>query len=189
MPRPTRSSSARRTVSFSRDPEETILAVFRTTATVVCLIVSYSASAAEVPAAIAAPGEIVVFQAHAEGAQIYECKAGQSAEQLGWQFREPVAALFQGGNTVGVHYAGPKWQIGNDVVAAKVTARAPSPSGKNIPWLKLQVTAEANTGLLRGVTAIQRLNTVGGVLEGTCETAGELRPVPYTADYVFLKKQ
>jgi len=165
------------------------LAVFRTIATITCLIVSYSASATEVPAAIASTGEILVFQAHAEGAQIYECKAGQSAEQAGWRFREPVAALFQGGNTVGVHYAGPKWQIGNDVIAAKVAASAPSPSGTNIPWLKLQVTSEANAGLLRGVTAIQRLNTVGGVLEGACETAGELRPVPYAADYVFLKKQ
>ena len=165
------------------------MAGFRTTATIACLMVSYSASAAEVPAAIAATGEIVLFQAHAEGAQIYECNAEQSAEQFGWRFREPVAALFQGGNTVGVHYAGPKWQIGNDVIAAKVTASAPSPNGKNIPWLKLQVTAEPNSGLLRGVTAIQRLNTVGGVLEGTCETAGELRPVPYAADYVFLKKQ
>ena len=78
---------------------------------------------------------------------------------------------------------------GNDAIAAKVTASAPSPNGKNIPWLKLQVTTEANSGLLRGVTAIQRLNTVGGVLEGACEKAGELRPVPYAADYVFLKKQ
>src|SRR3954453_6766143 len=128
-------------------------------------MLSYGASAAEVPAAIAATGESVLFQAHAEGAQIYECKAEQSGEQVGWRFREPIAALFQGGNTVGVHYAGPKWQIGNDVIAAKVTASAPSPSGKDIPWLKLQVTTEANAGLLRGVTVVQRLNTVGGVLE------------------------
>ena len=68
-------------------------------------------------------------------------------------------------------------------------ADAPGKDASDIPWLKLQVTAEANTGLLRGVTAIQRLNTVGGVLEGACEKAGELRPVPYAADYVFLKKQ
>jgi len=165
------------------------LAVFRTIATITCLIVNYSASAAEVPVAIAPAGETAVFQVHAEGAQIYECKAGAAAEQLGWRFREPVAALFEGGNTVGVHYAGPKWQIGNDVIAAKVTASAPSPSGKNIPWLKLQVTTDTNAGPLRGIIAIQRLNTVGGVLEGACEKAGELRPVPYGADYVFLKKQ
>src|SRR6476620_12163780 len=109
-------------------------------------MVSYSASAAEVPAAIAATGEIVLFQAHAEGAQIYECKAEQSGEQAGWRFREPVAALFQGGNTVGVHYAGPKWQIGNDVIAAKVAASAPSPNEKSIPWLKLEVTTGETEG-------------------------------------------
>jgi hypothetical protein len=59
------------------------LAVFRIAATIICLIVSYDVSAAEVPAAIAATGETAVFQAHAEGAQIYECKTGQSSEQLG----------------------------------------------------------------------------------------------------------
>jgi hypothetical protein len=165
------------------------LTLFRTTVIIACLLVGYGASAAEVPAPIAATGETTVLQVHAEGAQIYECKAGQPAEQLGWQFREPVAALFEGANTIGVHYRGPKWQIGNDVIAAKVIASAPSPGGKNIPWLKLQVTTEANGGPLRGVTAVQRLNTTGGVLEGACEKAGELRPVPYGAEYIFLKKQ
>ena len=33
-------------------------------------------SAAQVPPAIAAPGEPVVATFHAEGAQVYECKAG-----------------------------------------------------------------------------------------------------------------
>jgi len=165
------------------------LTLFRTLAIVACLTVSCGVSADEVPAAITAAGETITLQVHAEGTQIYECKGGQSAGQLSWQFREPVAALFQAGNTVGVHYAGPKWQIGNSVIAAKVAASAPSPNEKSIPWLKLEVTKGETEGSLRGVTTVQRLNTVGGFLDGDCGNVGELRPVPYGADYVFLKKQ
>ena len=37
---------------------------------------------------------------HAEGAQVYECKA-DAAGKLAWQFREPVATLIVDGKTVG----------------------------------------------------------------------------------------
>jgi uncharacterized protein DUF3455 len=165
------------------------MTLLRATATIGCMMMTYGASGAELPDEIAAKGETVVFQAHAEGAQIYECKAAQSGGQLSWQFREPVAALFQKGKTVGLHYAGPKWEIEDSLITAKVSASVPSPSGKDIPWLKLEVTTEADAGPLQDVTAVQRINTIGGVLEGTCENTGELRPAPYGADYVFLRKQ
>jgi hypothetical protein len=35
---------------------------------------------------------------------------------------------------------------------------------------------------------IQRLNTQGGQLSGECDTAGAFKSVPYSADYVFLRK-
>ena len=165
------------------------MSLLRATAAIACIMGTYGASGAEVPDAIAANGETVVLQAHAEGAQIYECKPAQSGGQLTWQFREPVAALFRDGKTVGLHYAGPKWEIGDSLIAAKVSASVPSPSGKDIPWLKLKVTTEADAGPLLDVTALQRINTAGGVLEGACEKAGELRPMAYGADYVFLRKQ
>jgi hypothetical protein len=61
-----------------------------------CVIAALSLPAsfarAELPAAIAAPGETPVTTIHAEGAQIYECKAGASGV-LVWQFREPIATL------------------------------------------------------------------------------------------------
>ena len=51
------------------------------------------ASAADaLPDAIAAPGETVVLTVHAEGAQVYECKAGADGK-LAWAFREPIATL------------------------------------------------------------------------------------------------
>ncbi len=59
---------------------------------------------------------------------------------------------------------------------------------KDIPLLKLEVTAQRSLGQLSGVTTIQRLNAKGGVAEGSCETAGAFLPVPYSADYAFLKK-
>jgi hypothetical protein len=68
------------------------------------------AAGAEVPEAIAAKGESVALQVHAEGAQVYECKA-DAGGKLAWQFREPIASLFKDGKTVGRHYAGPNWEI------------------------------------------------------------------------------
>jgi hypothetical protein len=48
--------------------------------------------------------------------------------------------------------------------------------------------AHRGAGQLTGVTTIQRLNTKGGVVEGSCEAAGTFLSVPYSADYTFLKK-
>ena len=39
-----------------------------------------------------------------------------------------------------------------------------------------------------GVTTVQRINTRGGKLAGACDAAGTFRSVPYSADYVFLRK-
>ena len=58
------------------------------------------AAAAQVPAPIAAPGETAVATLHAEGAQVYECKAGNDGK-LAWAFREPIATLLLDGKTVG----------------------------------------------------------------------------------------
>jgi hypothetical protein len=142
---------------------------------------------AEVPESIAAKGETVVLQVHAEGAQIYECKA-DTGGKLTWQFREPIASLFEDGNTVGRHYAGPNWEIEGGAVVAKAAGRAPGATSKDIPWLKLEATDHRGSGPLKDVTTVQRINTQGGNTEGTCQKAGELRSEPYSADYIFLRK-
>jgi hypothetical protein len=49
-------------------------------------------ASAQLSDTIAAPGETTVTTLHAEGAQVYECKA-DAAGKLAWQFREPVATL------------------------------------------------------------------------------------------------
>ena len=145
-------------------------------------------AAAEVPSAIAVPGEVLVATAHAVGAQVYECQSN-SAGKLVWQFREPIATLLVDGKTVGRHYAGPTWEMSDgSAVSAKVAARAPGAGPNDIPLLKLEATALNGTGKLNGVTTIQRLDTHGGSAEGACDSRGTLLSVSYTADYTFYRK-
>src|SRR6476660_7267220 len=145
-------------------------------------------ASAQVPAAIAAPGESIVLTLHAEGAQIYECKAGNDG-RLAWAFREPIATLLLDGKTVGRHYAGPNWEhIDGSAVTAKAAGTAPGKTASDIPWLKLEVTGHRGSGTLSGVTTVQRINTQGGVLAGACDKAGTFHSAPYSAEYVFLRK-
>jgi len=143
---------------------------------------------AQVPAAIAAPGENAVATWHAEGAQVYECKTGADGK-LGWAFREPIASLFADGKTIGRHYTGPSWEhMDGSAVVGKVAGNAAGATPKDIPLLKLEVVSSRGSGALSGVTTVQRINTVGGRHEGGCEKAGAFHSAPYAADYVFLKK-
>ena len=152
------------------------------------LILANSVVSAQVPDTISAPGETVVVTIHAEGAQIYDCKA-DAGGKLVWQFREPIATLLVDGKTVGRHYAGPNWELTDgSAVSGKVAGRAAGATPKDIPLLKLEVTSQRGTGQLTGVATIQRLNTKGGVADGPCAAAGAFLSVPYSADYTFLKK-
>lgn len=156
--------------------------------TVAPFCLSLTAQATDLPEAIAATGESHVVTVHAEGAQIYECKP-DAAGKLAWSFREPIASLLVDGKTVGRHYAGPNWEWQDgSVIAAKVAGRAPGATAADIPLLKLTVTAHRGTGMLEGVTTVQRLATRGGVAEGVCPSAGALLSVPYAADYAFHRK-
>ena len=160
--------------------------------TVPCLLllstIAGPAIAAELPSAIAAPGETVVLSVHAEGAQVYECKAGTDGK-LAWTFREPIATLLADGKTVGRHYAGPNWEHADgSAVVGKAIGNAPGATAADIPWLKLEVTSHRGNGILAPVTTVQRINTHGGKLDGACEKAGEFKSSPYSAEYVFLRK-
>ena len=152
------------------------------------LIVPAAIVRADVPEAIAAKGETLVSTLHAEGAQVYGCKADASGE-LAWQFREPVATLLSNGKTLGRHYAGPTWELADgSAVAGKVAASAPGASQSDIPLLKLAAVSQTGSGMLAGINSIQRLNTEGGVAKGPCDAAGAFLSVPYSADYAFYKK-
>jgi hypothetical protein len=140
------------------------------------------------PEAIAASGETAVLTLHAEGAQVYECKAGTDGK-LAWAFREPIATLLLDGKTVGRHSAGPTWEHSDgSAVVGKAAGNAPGATQNDIPWLKLDVTSRRGSGVLSGVTTVQRINTLGGKLAGACDKAGAFSSAPYSADYVFLRK-
>jgi hypothetical protein len=153
-----------------------------------CLAAGGASAQTPIPDAIAAPGETQIVKFHAEGAQVYECKA-DAAGKLAWTFREPIATLIADGKTVGRHYAGPNWETSDgSAVVGKVTGNAPGTTAKDIPWLRLEAASHRGSGLLSGVTTVQRINTVGGALSGSCSTAGAMQSEPYSADYVFLRK-
>jgi hypothetical protein len=152
------------------------------------MLLTTTAFAAELPDAIQAKGETAVVTLHAEGAQVYECKAGSDGK-LAWAFREPIATLFEGGKTVGRHYAGPNWEHADgSAVTAKAAGNAPGATANDIPLLKLEVTARRGSGTLADISTVQRINTVGGKLDGACDKAGTYRSIPYAADYAFLRK-
>jgi hypothetical protein len=93
------------------------------------------------------------------------------------------------GKTVGRHYAGPNWDYEDGSgVTAKAIGNAPGKTANDVPWLKLEVTAHRGSGTLTGVTTVQRINTQGGVITGSCNKAGAFRSAPYSAEYVFLRR-
>ena len=149
---------------------------------------------AQMSNAIAEGDGAVIATLHAEGAQVYECKLDPSKSQSGagtltWQFREPIAALFVDGKSIGRHYAGPNWDhIDASGVKGKVIATMPGAKPGDIPWLKLDVIDHRGNGILSGAVTILRVNTRGGVANGSCESAGSYLSVPYSADYVFRGK-
>ena len=165
--------------------------IFPKTAAMASLLLGSLASASAqtpLPDAIAATGETIVLSVHAEGAQVYECKAGADGKSA-WAFREPIATLVVEGKTIGRHYAGPNWEHSDgSAVVGKAAGNAPGATASDIPWLKLQVTSSRGSGVLTGVTTVQRINTQGGKLEGACDKVGSFKSAPYSADYVFLRK-
>ena len=151
-------------------------------------LVSSRAAETPLPDAIAAPGEALVLSVHAEGAQVYECKAGTDGKPS-WAFREPIATLLLDGETVGRHYAGPNWEHSDgSAVVGKTAASVPGATPNDIPWLKLDVISRRGSGVLTGATTVQRINTRGGMLAGACDKPGTFSSVPYSADYVFLRQ-
>ncbi len=111
-------------------------------------------ASAEAPDTIAVKGETLIVTIHAQGAQVYECKL-DTAGKLAWEFREPIATLMADGKTVGRHFAGPSWELGDgSLVHGKLVARTSAATPMDIPLLKLDAIPQRDGGLLAGVTTI-----------------------------------
>jgi hypothetical protein len=142
---------------------------------------------ASAPAVFDVADRAAILVVHGVGAQIYECKVGETAA-TNWVFREPVATVILGGGTIGHHYVGPTWELTDgEVVKGKQSAAAPGATPGDVALLKLDIVDHRGSGILEDAKLVLRLATRGGVLKGACPTAGELRAEPYSADYVFLR--
>lgn len=146
-----------------------------------------------VPASLAPSShERLAMIVAARGVQIYECRARpDAAASHAWTFVAPDADLLDpDGRRVGRHGAGPYWEVGDGSrIVGTVKAHAAAPVTSAIPWLLLSTTASGAPGALSRVTAVQRINTVGGTAPAIgCNeaTAGAIVRVFYSADYRFF---
>ena len=170
--------------------QTTRVGALRLSALLIASLLVRPALAAEVqvaaPEVLGVTNSTPILVAHAEGAQLYECKPDASGVTM-WTFREPIATLISGGKTIGRHYAGPTWALDDgSAVKGRLLASTPGASSSDVPLLKLSVAEHHGVGILNGVNLILRLNTHGGNLKGACATPGETRAQPYSADYDFL---
>ena len=147
-----------------------------------------SSGTGDIPPQLQPPeGQRLVLKAIGRGSQNYVCDQTTGK----WTFRDPTATLNRHGRAIGIHYAGPTWELfdGSRVKASvQVNLPAPNPT-RNIPWLLLQATEHAGSGVLSTVDYIQRLHTRGGVAPngGICDPASDQTVgVPYTAVYRFF---
>ncbi|GHE60441.1 DUF3455 domain-containing protein [Streptomyces capitiformicae] len=120
----------------------------------------------------------------AEGVQTYSCTGV-------WKLLEPAATLWAKKDpslrTVALHSRGPVRVSTVDGSAVNAAAIANSPKPGTIPELLLQATATRGTGILGGVSYIQRLDTRGGVAPTTACGGTEQISVPCSAVYAFYK--
>lgn len=129
----------------------------------------------------------VSFRAYALGVQIYRWNGAS------WDFVAPVATLYADDNyrgKVATHFAGPTWQSnsGSNVVAGN--AKRCTPDTTAIPWLRLDAISTEGPGIFADTTFVQRVNTAGGLAPTTPgSVVGAEAKVPYTAEYVFYRKQ
>jgi Protein of unknown function (DUF3455) len=145
------------------------------------------ASAGELQSDTKLAGRTVAMTLRAHGVQIYECKAANGGA-LAWSFREPLATLIRDDGTIGRHFAGPSWQLTDGSgVTGKVVTQVAGETPHDIAWLGLDVASHIGSGAMSEITAVQRVNTRGGVFGGSCNQAGAIHLEPYSADYIFLK--
>ena len=134
-------------------------------------------------------GNKLAFHAYARGVQIYRWNAITAT----WDFVAPAATLYAEENyhgEVGSHRVGPTWESksGSLVEGRRVSGTGCTPDPTAIAWILLSKFRAEGPGIFGKVTFIQRVNTTGGLTPSEPgATDGELREVPYTAEYYFYR--
>lgn len=146
------------------------------------------------PDAIKVPsGNKVALETVGVGEITYECRdKANAAGQAEWVFVGPKAALNdRSGKQLGSYYGPPAtWEAadGSKITGAQV-AVAPSGTG-NLPYQLVKANPASGSGLMNGITFIQRVALKGGVApaaECSPATKGKREIVKYQADYIFWK--
>jgi hypothetical protein len=161
-------------------------------ATLAAACASPPSPTAQVPDNLKPGGDVKLLAAlSAKGSQIYECREKKDQSGYEWAFIAPQAELFDASGTkVGKHYGGPHWEANDgSKVVGTLKERADAPTAGAIPWLLLTTKSDGPDGAFSKVTAVQRLNTAGGVTpSGSCSqsNAGDKMAIRYTADYLLF---
>ena len=146
------------------------------------------------PASIQVPaGNKVAMETVGVGEITYECRDKANAPGMTeWVFIGPNAVLNdRSGKQVGKYYGPPAtWESmdGSKLTAVQL-AVAPSSAG-NLPLQLVKANPAMGSGMMTGVTHIQRVALKGGVAPSSmCSPAnkGAKEIVKYQADYIFWK--
>jgi Protein of unknown function (DUF3455) len=147
-----------------------------------------------IPAAVQVPaGNTVAMETTGVGEITYMCSAKKDiAGQFEWVFVGPDAQLKdRSGKTVGKYYGPPATWESMDGSKLTATQVAVAPNGAdNIPYQLVKANPAMGSGMMNGVTYIQRTDTKGGIAPDapcTANTVGSKRVVKYSADYIFYK--
>ena len=146
------------------------------------------------PASIQVPaGNKIALETVGVGEITYECRDKANASGMTeWVFVGPNAVLNdRSGKQIGKYYGPPAtWESmdGSKLTAVQL-AVAPSSPG-NLPFQLVKANPAMGSGMMTGVTHIQRVALKGGVAPASeCNMAkkGTKEIVKYQADYIFWK--
>jgi Protein of unknown function (DUF3455) len=141
-------------------------------------------------AGVAPPqGSALLFEAVADGVQIYTCEAKGSLFQ--WAFKAPEANLFdKQGRQIGTHFAGPTWKMADgSAIVGEVVTKADAAEKDAIQWLLLRAKSHEGQGILAEAAFIRRTETKGGVAPTAgCDAShiSEQVRMRYSAVYQFF---
>ena len=146
------------------------------------------------PASIQVPaGNKIALETVGVGEITYECRDKANAPGMTeWVFVGPNAVLNdRSGKQVGKYYGPPAtWEsLDGSKLTAVQLAVAPSSPG-SLPFQLVKGNAAMGSGMMTGVTHIQRVALKGGVAPASeCSAAkkGTKEIVKYQADYIFWK--
>ena len=136
--------------------------------------------------------QVPAFMLTARGAEVYRCSPIDTASGgYGWFVTVPDAILYDGARQAARLASSNHFEaVGDRSSLSTVPIRLQAAGAGNMPWELAAASAEGESGLFVGVTAVQRVNTNGGAApSSTCDEthSGDEARVDFSADYYFYK--